>query len=44
MGHDTGVRGIKNYSMDELQVCWKPGAEYAPSVYIRIKKEDMTAY
>ena len=44
MGHDTGIRGIQNTNMDDLQVCWKPGAEYAPSVYIRIKKEDMTAY
>lgn len=30
--------------MDDMQVCWKPGAEYAPSVYIRIKKEDLTMY
>jgi hypothetical protein len=30
--------------MDDLQICWKPGAEYAPSVYIRVKKEDYTAY
>jgi hypothetical protein len=44
MGYDTGIKGIQNTNMDDLQVCWKPGAEYAPSVYIRIKKEDMTAY
>lgn len=44
MGHDTGIHGIANTNMDDLQICWKPGAEKAPSVYIRIKKQDFTAY
>ena len=44
IGHDTGINGIEDTNMDDMQICWKPGAEYAPSVYIRIKKEDMTMY
>ena len=44
IGHDTGIKGISDTNMDDMQICWKPGAEYAPSVYIRIKKEDYTMY
>ena len=44
MGYDTGIRGILNTNMDQLQLCWKPGAASAPSVYIRLKLVDTSAY
>lgn len=44
MGYGTGIYGVNMTAMDELQACWKPGADNAPNVYIRIKKEDLSPY
>lgn len=44
MGYDSGIKGITYSQMDDLQVCWKPGADSAPNVFIRVKKEDLTPY
>ena len=47
MGYESGVHGvyyIKNTPMDELQACWRPSSDSAPDVYIRIKKEELSAY
>ena len=44
MGYDTGIHGIMNSNMDELQICWKPSANGAPSVYIRVKLDDGSPY
>lgn len=44
MGHNSGINGISSTLMDEIQVCWKPSADGAPNVYIRVKKEDLGPY
>jgi hypothetical protein len=44
MGYNSGVHGVTQSQMDELQFCWKPGADSAPSVFIRVKKEDLSPY
>ena len=44
IGYDTGVHGILNSKMDEVQACWKPGAEAAPSTFIRLLKTDGQPY
>jgi len=44
LGYHTGIHGITNSNMDELQVCWKPSSNGAPSVYIRLKRLDGSFY
>jgi hypothetical protein len=44
MGYHTGIYGVTASSMDELQLCWKPSSNGAPSVYIRVKHEDASPY
>lgn len=44
MGYGSGVYGITETKMDEIQACWKPGSDGAPDVYIRVKKQDLSPY
>jgi len=43
-GYDSGVHGITDYTMDELQTCWKSNANNAPDAWIRVKKTTLTQY
>eukprot|EP00347_Sterkiella_histriomuscorum_P007679 403347989 len=44
VGYGTGIHGVNMTQMDEVQACWKPGADMAPNVYIRMKKDDLSTY
>lgn len=43
-GYDTGIYGVKNYTMDELHLCYLSAARDAPQSWNRIKKSTGAAY
>lgn len=43
-GINSGTYGIKNYTMDEIQMCYSSNAEDAPSSWFRVKKTTGAIY